>query len=140
MADTEIGMEAEMVDMVADLEKKTHEREATRAVGTTMKLASREDTRCKMQDDIRFVLRWVSRISLPFITRGKPFFDALSSKVVYSPQTCSHLSTLHIFIRYKSFPIYFYGNASAFDCQNLHGSIATSCPAFCFTTCLLCFD
>ena len=124
MADTATEMEAEMVDTMADLEKTTHGKGAMKAMGTTTILASSEDTRCS-RTAIGLSCGGFLEYSvfLPFITRGKPFFDAIHSKVVLlSPHTCSHpLSTLTTFTRHKSFLIYFYGNGLPFRPPTLLG-------------------
>jgi hypothetical protein len=46
MVDTATKMVAEMVDMEDDLEKMSHGRETTKAMGMTMILANSEDIRC----------------------------------------------------------------------------------------------
>jgi hypothetical protein len=72
MADTVI--ETEMEDTVADHEKKTHEKDSTRATVTKRILVNCEDIRCSRT---LFGLSCGGfleySVFLPFITRGKPY-------------------------------------------------------------------
>jgi len=64
----------EMADTV--LEKKTHEREATKAMGM-MTLANSEGIRARRHG---LSCGGCFHESSPFFTKGKPFFDALSAR------------------------------------------------------------
>ncbi len=76
-------IETEMEDTVADHGKKTHEKDSTKATDTKRILVSCEDIRCS---GTSFGLSCGGfpeySVFLPFITRGKRFFDAISTKVV----------------------------------------------------------
>ena len=80
-------IETEMEDTVADHGRKTHGKDSTRATDTKRILASCVDTR---RSRTLFGLSCGGfleySVFLPFITRGKRFFDvfdAISTKVVY---------------------------------------------------------
>jgi hypothetical protein len=86
------------VDMEAAHAKTTHERDNTKAMAMKRILAKFEGTKVQ-RGIIRFVLRWVSRSSvfLPFITRGKRFFDAVFNKVVSALVLYLPMSTFYAF-------------------------------------------
>jgi len=72
---------AEMEDMVGDHERTSHGREATKVVGTMKILANCEDTRCNRT---AFGLSCGGfleySVFLPFINRGKRFFDVFTAR------------------------------------------------------------
>jgi hypothetical protein len=77
----DIAIEIEMEDMVADRARRIHEKDHTNQTAMKRILANCEDIRCNRTS------RGLSRggfleysIFLPFITRGKRFFDALSPR------------------------------------------------------------
>ncbi len=82
-------IETEKEDTVADRGKKNHEKDSTKATGTKRILASCEDIRCSRTSfglSCGGFLEY--SVFLPFITRGKRFFD-ISTKVV-----CRQLKSL----------------------------------------------
>jgi hypothetical protein len=98
MGDTVI--ETVMEDMVADHEKMTHAKDSTRAMVTKRILASCDDIRCSRT---LFGLSCGGfleySVFLPFITRGKPFFDAISTQgSIRSP----HLSPLRRYYSHRT--------------------------------------
>lgn len=101
MGDTVIETETE--DMVDGHEKMTHEKDSTRAAATKRILASCGDIRCSRT---LFGLSCGGfleySVFLPFITRGKPFFDAISTQ--------GSMRSPHLFLRRQ----YFHRSQTAF--------------------------
>jgi len=88
MADTET--ETGMEDMADDRARTIRARGDTKGMGTKKILASFEGIRCgETSCGLSCGGSFESSIFPPFITRGKRFLDALSSKVKPSPQNAS---------------------------------------------------
>jgi len=82
-------IETERVDMVDGHEKMTHEKDSTRAMVTKKIPANCGDIRCSRT---LFGLSCGGfleySVFLPFITRGKRFYDTISTKVVCRRLIC----------------------------------------------------
>lgn len=97
------------MDTVADLERTSQERELTKAVATRRILASCEDIRCS-ETSLGLSCGGFLEYSVfpPFLTRGKRFFDAISTKG--SIAVFAFLPT-HYF-GYKNFLSLLHGNST----------------------------